>query len=140
MTIEASIVPTEAGNELFGNYYHGWFLDVYGSLVASQREWKVVKGAAQDWALKDEEGAHVVRDGSAVDLSGLIVFDDADARLDDYTPVYTVKDAAGNTIFTGVDAGSTHPRTGRVHRRDRAGKRPLRSVRCDADLRVVSLR
>ena len=43
-----------------------------------------------------------MRDGGAVDLSGLIAFDDADARLDDYTPVYTVKDAAGNTIFTGV--------------------------------------
>ena len=26
----------------------------------------------------------------------------ADARLDDYTPVYTVKDAAGDPIFTGV--------------------------------------
>ena len=30
--------------------------------------------------------------------------------------------------------------TSRVHRRDRAGKRPLRSVRRDADLRPVSLR
>ena len=48
------------------------------------------------------EGAHVVRDGGAVDLSGLIAFDDADARLDDYTPVYTVKDAAGEAILTGV--------------------------------------
>ena len=102
VTIKASIVPTEAGRELFDDYYHSWFLDVYGNLVASQRTWQVVKGDAQDWALKDEEGAHVVRDGGAVDLSGLIAFDDADARLDDYTPVYTVKDAAGNTIFTGV--------------------------------------
>ena len=33
VTIKASIVPTEAGQELFG----GWFLDVYGQLVASQR-------------------------------------------------------------------------------------------------------
>ena len=72
------------------------------NLVASQREWQVVKGAAQDWALKDNAGAHVVRDGGAVDLSGLIAFEDENARLDDYTPVYTVKDAAGDAIFPGV--------------------------------------
>ena len=43
-----------------------------------------------------------MRDGGAVDLSGLIAFEDENARLDDYTPVYTVKNAAGEVIFTRV--------------------------------------
>lgn len=64
-------------------------------LCATWREWKIVQGEEQAWDFKDgaDEGVRLVREDSAIDLSGLIDFVDDGARLDDYTVRYTVTDA-----------------------------------------------
>lgn len=108
MWIEAYALFSEEGEALAealgwrGMVGENYFDSPYRYLQATHREWKVVKGEEQPWRLSETEGARLVREGSASDLSDLIVFDNAQARLDDYTARYTVKDGEGNIILDGV--------------------------------------
>ena len=101
--LEGYVVLTDAGVELFEQLDLSYF-NTYKrfNYLLGVTLWKdFAKGDVQSWKLKETQGVRFVsRDSTQpiVELTDLVVFDDAAARLYDYTVRYTVKDRDGNVL------------------------------------------
>ena len=96
MMIEAYVLLSDEGEALATAL--GWGSDKLGQniyvkpyhyLLNTQRKWNVVKGNEQTWELAEEEGTRLVRNEQIPDLSGLIRFDDEEARLSSIMAAYS---------------------------------------------------